>query len=164
MPVSDTTLAGSSASRPSFQGIGIARATYWWFLAPATTLAVLLVILPLVALIVMTFLRWNLTESPIPAFAGVDNYLRLFADGAFWASVGRTLVFTAESIILQLALGIAIAVLFNRDWFGMGVQWQPASASASGLDIQVFRGLIDAATQKSQIKPMPQPQKLAVAV
>ncbi|MCB1497813.1 MAG: sugar ABC transporter permease [Bauldia sp.] len=119
--MSDTTLAGSSASRPSFQGIGIARATYWWFLAPATTLAVLLVILPLVALIVMTFLRWNLTESPIPAFAGVDNYLRLFADGAFWASVGRTLVFTAESIILQLALGIAIAVLFNRDWFGMGV-------------------------------------------
>jgi len=30
------------------------------------------------------------------------------------------------------------------DWFALGVQWRPASASASGLDIQVFRGLIDA--------------------
>ncbi|MBI3408452.1 MAG: gamma-glutamyl-gamma-aminobutyrate hydrolase family protein [Planctomycetes bacterium] len=29
-------------------------------------------------------------------------------------------------------------------WFALGVQWQPASASASGLDIQVFRALIDA--------------------
>jgi gamma-glutamyl-gamma-aminobutyrate hydrolase PuuD len=29
-------------------------------------------------------------------------------------------------------------------WFAMGVQWQPASATASGLDIQLFRGLIDA--------------------
>jgi gamma-glutamyl-gamma-aminobutyrate hydrolase PuuD len=29
-------------------------------------------------------------------------------------------------------------------WYAMGVQWQPASATASGLDIQLFRGLIDA--------------------
>jgi len=29
-------------------------------------------------------------------------------------------------------------------WFAMGVQWHPASASASGLDIQLFRGLVDA--------------------
>jgi putative glutamine amidotransferase len=34
-------------------------------------------------------------------------------------------------------------------WFCMGVQWQPASASASGLDIQVFRGLVDAARNLS---------------
>ncbi len=27
-------------------------------------------------------------------------------------------------------------------WFAMGVQWRPASVSASGLDIQLFRGLI----------------------
>jgi putative glutamine amidotransferase len=29
-------------------------------------------------------------------------------------------------------------------WFAVGVQWHPASASASGLDIQLFRGLADA--------------------
>ena len=28
-------------------------------------------------------------------------------------------------------------------WFAVGVQWQPASSTASGLDIQLFRGLID---------------------
>lgn len=33
-------------------------------------------------------------------------------------------------------------------WFAMGVQWQPASGSASGLDIQVFRAVIDAAKRK----------------
>ena len=50
----------------------------------------------------------------------------------------------------------------DPDWFAMGVQWQPASASASGLDIQVFRGLIEAATQ---IKPIAAPAaKLAMAV
>ncbi len=33
-------------------------------------------------------------------------------------------------------------------WFCLGVQWQPASATASGLDIQLFRGLVDACTRK----------------
>ena len=31
----------------------------------------------------------------------------------------------------------------SETWFALGVQWQPAAASASGLDIQVFRGLLD---------------------
>jgi putative glutamine amidotransferase len=32
-------------------------------------------------------------------------------------------------------------------WFAVGVQWQPASATASGLDIQVFRGLVEASKE-----------------
>ena len=31
----------------------------------------------------------------------------------------------------------------NERWFALGVQWHPASATASGLDIQLFRGLVD---------------------
>jgi putative glutamine amidotransferase len=36
----------------------------------------------------------------------------------------------------------------NDDWFALGVQWRPASATASGLDIQLFRGLIDRALNR----------------
>jgi putative glutamine amidotransferase len=36
----------------------------------------------------------------------------------------------------------------GTEWFALGVQWQPASATASGLDIQVFRGLIDACIRR----------------
>lgn len=38
----------------------------------------------------------------------------------------------------------------SGDWWVMGVQWHPASASASGLDIQLFRGVVDAALGKFQ--------------
>lgn len=31
----------------------------------------------------------------------------------------------------------------SDDWFVLGVQWRPASGTASGLDIQLFRGLVD---------------------
>jgi gamma-glutamyl-gamma-aminobutyrate hydrolase PuuD len=35
----------------------------------------------------------------------------------------------------------------KEDWFALGVQWHPASATASGLDIQLFRGLVEACRQ-----------------
>jgi putative glutamine amidotransferase len=35
------------------------------------------------------------------------------------------------------------------DWWTLGVQWQPASPTASGLDIQLFRGLIDACLKRA---------------
>jgi gamma-glutamyl-gamma-aminobutyrate hydrolase PuuD len=36
----------------------------------------------------------------------------------------------------------------SEDWFAMGVQWHPASGTASGLDIQLFRGLVDFCRQR----------------
>ncbi|HLJ92870.1 MAG TPA: gamma-glutamyl-gamma-aminobutyrate hydrolase family protein [Gemmataceae bacterium] len=36
----------------------------------------------------------------------------------------------------------------EENWFAIGVQWRPAAATASGLDIQLFRGLIDAARDR----------------
>jgi putative glutamine amidotransferase len=51
--------------------------------------------------------------------------------------------FAASGVALD---GVTEAIEFRGEgWFAMGVQWQPASGTASGLDIQVFRGLIDAA-------------------
>jgi gamma-glutamyl-gamma-aminobutyrate hydrolase PuuD len=38
----------------------------------------------------------------------------------------------------------------TEEWFALGVQWRPASATASGLDIQLFRGLIERALVRQQ--------------
>lgn len=41
------------------------------------------------------------------------------------------------------------------DWFAVAVQWRPASGTASGLDIQIFRGLIDASRAWQQERLLP---------
>ena len=68
--------------------------------------------------------------------------------------------FTATGI----ALDNVIEAIENThdDWFAVGVQWQPASASASGLDIQVFRALVDAASPHVEAT-LPTPRKMAMA-
>jgi putative glutamine amidotransferase len=49
--------------------------------------------------------------------------------------------------------GVVEAIETDGDkWFAVGVQWQPASASASGLDIQLFRGFLDACRQRHLVE------------
>jgi putative glutamine amidotransferase len=45
--------------------------------------------------------------------------------------------------------GVIEAIEAETDgWFAIGVQWHPASVTASGLDIQLFRGLVEACRER----------------
>jgi putative glutamine amidotransferase len=41
----------------------------------------------------------------------------------------------------------------SENWFAVGVQWHPASATASGLDIQLFRGLVESCCGRRSPRP-----------
>jgi raffinose/stachyose/melibiose transport system permease protein len=65
-------------------------------------------------------LDWN-GISPDPQFLGVGNYQQVFADSVFWASLGHIAVFGVITIVVQMALGLALALLLNGPVFGRGV-------------------------------------------
>jgi ABC-type sugar transport system permease subunit len=56
--------------------------------------------------------------SPIARYVGADNYVALLTNPNFLASIGRTLYFTAVSLVLQMALGIAIALILDAPFRG----------------------------------------------
>jgi putative glutamine amidotransferase len=69
--------------------------------------------------------------------------------------------FQATGVALD---GVIEAIEFKTDsWFAVGVQWQPASPTASGLDIQVFRGLVTAAQQYRERALTQKPRRMAMA-
>lgn len=50
--------------------------------------------------------------------------------------------------------GVIEALEWEQEgWFALGVQWQPAAATASGLDVQVFRALVEAGRERAS-KPL----------
>jgi multiple sugar transport system permease protein len=49
-----------------------------------------------------------------PEFTGLDNYLNVVSDDAFLRALGNTALFTLGSIVVQYALGLALAVFFHR--------------------------------------------------
>jgi multiple sugar transport system permease protein len=91
------------------------------FIAPALIALLLLVIFPIAYTIWMSLHNWQLSSVAQPRFIGLDNFWKLLTnDSRFLGATGRTLLFTLMATSVQLVLGVALALLFNRQFLGRG--------------------------------------------
>ena len=61
-------------------------------------------------------------DVPGPArFIGLSNYKTVFTNAAFRGSLVRSVVMTVTAVIVAMILGVAVAVLLDRKFFGRGV-------------------------------------------
>jgi multiple sugar transport system permease protein len=79
-------------------------------LSPALIILALVSIFPFVYIIVMSFSSVRLIGGINLDWAGLDNWSRLFGDGAVGASWLRSIVYFVLSVSLQMFLGIAVAL------------------------------------------------------
>lgn len=89
-----------------------ARFEPWVLMSPALLLLAVVTALPMAYVVWLSLNRRALFHAE--AFAGLDHYLRLAGDARFWNALGNTLYFAAVSVTLELALGLAIALLLAR--------------------------------------------------
>lgn len=89
--------------------------------APAFLLLLLTTTAPLV------FLAWNSLQKLdlgmpwLSGFAGLDNYARMGADPRFWNSLWLTLVYTSSTVVLQVVVGLSLALLVLQIPRGQGL-------------------------------------------
>jgi multiple sugar transport system permease protein len=81
----------------------------------------LLMIFPLGYLLYMSFHDWLLIGGKGPQFISLQNYIALFQDERFMSSLSRTGIFIILGLVIQVPLGLAIAVLFNEHFPGRGI-------------------------------------------
>ena len=90
-------------------------------LSPAVLATLALVFVPMLQA-VFTSLQHNILWKPRDVrFIGLDNYLTIAQDPVAWSSLGRTLLWIGLTVPLQLALGLATALLLNQQfrWRGL---------------------------------------------
>ncbi|MFI7060701.1 carbohydrate ABC transporter permease [Kribbella sp. NPDC050124] len=68
--------------------------------------------IPIVASLGLSFFSWDVISAP--QFVGLENYQRLFEDGPVLKSFGVTLGMSLAIVVLQLTIGLALAVLVNQ--------------------------------------------------
>jgi multiple sugar transport system permease protein len=95
--------------------------TGWWLIAPALLLLLLVYAYPIGRSFWLSLFTQNLGTGLQPLFSGLSNYQRMAGDGRFWESIGNTAVFTLLSVLLELVLGLAIALVLNQSFRGRGV-------------------------------------------
>lgn len=97
------------------------KLTGWLMLFPALFILGLVFIYPIVRAFWLSWFTENLGTQLQPVFAGLGNYQRMLGDGRFWQSLGNTSIFTVVSVILELLLGLGVALILNKSFFGRGV-------------------------------------------
>ena len=83
---------------------------YLMFAGISTVLFFGVVILPFIYGLYLTFTSWDGVSLSKP-FVGFANYASAFADTAFWAALGRTLIYSAISVILINAVAFLLAYM-----------------------------------------------------
>jgi sorbitol/mannitol transport system permease protein len=89
-------------------------------LLPALIFTIVLTQLPFVATLGISFMNWNAYYPDERGFAGLDNFRRVFTDVNMRQSVVTTIILTATVVIVSLVLGMLIALLLDRKFFGRG--------------------------------------------
>jgi sorbitol/mannitol transport system permease protein len=107
--------------RPQPQPTPLRRSGDWARRAPLLPALVFMIIvtqLPFVATLVISFLNWNAYYPDERGFAGFDNFKRVFTDQNMLHSVFTTIILTAAVVLVSLVLGLVIALLLDRKFFG----------------------------------------------
>lgn len=98
--------------RPLAHRLGSAKA---WFLLPAVIWTCGFTLFPLFYAVWLSLQQSRGMGRPLE-FAGVRNYARLLGDERVWGSLGFTLGYAAVTVAIQMVLGLALALLINREF------------------------------------------------
>jgi len=90
-------------------------------ISPSMIFLVLVTTVPLVSLLVMSCFRIDLTYPPGNGWIGLENYLEMLNDARFWYSIRLTVIYTAITVVLQVVVGLGLAMAFFRGFRGQGL-------------------------------------------
>jgi multiple sugar transport system permease protein len=81
----------------------------WPFMLPSLAVMTVVLLYPLASAIWYSFLRYYLGGGA-PVFIGLANYVELLEDSRFWGDLLTTVVIVGASVLLQLLVGMALAL------------------------------------------------------
>jgi|TARA_X000000368_G_scaffold410936_1_gene395113 multiple sugar transport system permease protein len=75
------------------------------------------ILIPFFTAVYYSLQRYNLKMPHLKGFIWFDNYINIFTDPSFWNTIRVSLTYTFFTIIIELLLGLGIALLLaKRNW------------------------------------------------
>src|SRR5262245_24120046 len=121
--------------RPQLRRLA-ATATPYLYLAPMVVLVGVFLLYPAADTIWLSFNNWD--GIHVPQFVGVANFFKLGTDPAFVTACLNTVYWVAGLMLLQVALGLGLAMLLNASPLGelyKRVLYLPATISGAAIGV-----------------------------
>ncbi len=89
----------------------------WPFILPAVAYLLLFSLYPLVWSLLISFQEYDFKTRSF-SWVGLANYAQIASDPEFRAALRNTAIFTISTVLLELVLGMALALFMNRQIIG----------------------------------------------
>ena len=96
------------------------RIAGWGFVLPTVVVLLLLNLFPLVYSILLSFSRVDTSTGLEVGHTTLGNWTALFHDAQFWGSIKFTVIFTVLAVVVEYAVGLALALLMRQRLAGGG--------------------------------------------
>ena len=97
------------------------RNVFLAFISPSVIVMTIMMVVPLVTAILLSFNYITYSNLNEPSFVGLRNYREILSDPAFWKSFRFTVVFILVTVPAELVLGFLIALLIDQIRYGRGI-------------------------------------------
>jgi multiple sugar transport system permease protein len=81
---------------------------------PAFLVLLLTTTAPLIYLVWTSLWRIDLSMPWLSGFAGAENYAKMLGDRRFWHSLVLTAIYTGSTVVLQVVIGLSLALLVTQ--------------------------------------------------
>lgn len=88
--------------------------TPYLLLSPALLIMFMVVVIPALRALMMSFMNYDLRRPNDIGFIGIMNYVSLFKDKLFWLALGKTIIWVGVGVFFQFFFGFILALLLNR--------------------------------------------------
>ncbi len=93
----------------------------WLLCAPAAIVMLAVTGWPIIYSVWLSLQRYDLRFPDQREFVGLSNYVAVLSDGYWWTAFGVTTLITVVSVVIELVLGMLLALVMHRTLVGRGL-------------------------------------------
>src|ERR687897_1114780 len=96
----------------------------FWMVSPSMVLIALVAAYPIIYAVWLSLHEYSVRQAGLSRWAGpfgLRNYSNALQNSEFWDAMFTTLIFTASSVILELLIGLAMALAMHEAFKGQGL-------------------------------------------
>lgn len=120
-PAPGPVRAGPQQHREGFFQPVLRAVEPYLFVAPGLLTVILIMLVPLAIGISYSFQHFVIFLPQMRGYIGFDHYADMWGDENFWLSLTNTIEWTVWSVALQFVLGLGLALLLNKPFYGRRV-------------------------------------------
>ncbi|WP_305788121.1 carbohydrate ABC transporter permease [Symbioplanes lichenis] len=107
--------------KPLSEGKRQERRLGWLLCAPAAFVMVAVTAYPILYSFWLSLQRYDLKFPDEREFVWFENYVTVLGNGYWWSAFGVTMLITVVSVVIELVLGMGLALIMHRTLIGRGL-------------------------------------------